>query len=228
MAPTYYLKLSQKSKGDERRRGILRNAFFSDLALEYFLCLLKSIGICLSEILRRQILDIKFMAFHVDLMFCLFNFFYERSFHWFCHCAGLILQSFQLFLKSLLIRDNTNIFLTRFLSLIKFIKTQDLCCPWAGHRRWWLNQYEAQAAQTDDTKAPIKTPTLPAQQINRENLTQQQGFGVSQHFTLCGCSDFDLRPLMLDLLWNHVKSWAQEEQMNKWGQSSQHLRDSCW
>lgn len=45
-----------------------------------------------------------------------------------------------------------------------------------------------------------KNSTLPAQQINSENLTHQQGFGVSQHFTLCGCSDSDLRALMLDLL----------------------------
>lgn len=62
-------------------------------------------------------------------------------------------------------------------------------------------QHKTRAAQTDDTKAPIKkTPTLPAQQINCENLTQQQGFGVSQHFTLCGRSDFDFGALMLDIL----------------------------
>lgn len=31
---------------------------------------------------------------------------------------------------------------------------------------------------------------MPAQQINSKNLTQQQGFDVSQHFTLCGTLHF--------------------------------------
>lgn len=48
-----------------------------------------------------------------------------------------------------------------------------------------------------------KNPTLPVQQMSCENLTQQHKLSVSQHFTLCGCSNFDPGVLMLDLPWNH-------------------------
>lgn len=60
-----------------------------------------------------------------------------------------------------------------------------------------------------------KKTTLPVQQISCENLTWQQKFTVSQHFTLCGCSNFDTGALMLDLLHCQIMGTGRGMQMTK-------------
>lgn len=68
-------------------------------------------------------------------------------------------------------------------------------------------------------KNKTKKATLPVQQISCENLTWQQKFTVSQHFTLCGCSNFDTGALMLDLLHCQIMGTGRGMQMTKRGTS---------